>query len=128
MEERDKNQDLTSRLMADMNPQLLEFLQRKVNSFVKWDLVRFFHDNPHTTDTADNIARYAGRSVETIRTELAELSQDGVLEENHLGDMIVYSLAPNPETRELLDQFVRASDDRQFRVKAIYHIIRGTRQ
>jgi hypothetical protein len=128
MEEKEKELDLTGRLMADMNPQLLEFLQTKVNSFVKWDLVRFFHDNPHTTDTADNIARYAGRSAETIRSELTELTQDGVLEENQLGDMAVYSLAPDPETRELLDQFVKASDDRQFRVKAIYHIIRGTRQ
>ena len=125
MEEKDKELDLTGRLMADMNPQLLEFLQTKVNSFVKWDLVRFYH---HTTDTADNIARYAGRSAETIRSELTELTQDGILEENQLGDMAVYSLAPDPETRELLEQFVRASDDRQFRVKAIYHIIRGTRQ
>jgi len=120
--------DLTGRLMADMDPRLLRFLQTKVNSFVKWDLIRFFHDNPHTTDTADNIARYAGRSAETIRGELAELAQDGVLEENRLGDMIVYSLAPDRQTRELLDQFVKASHDRQFRVKAIYHIIRGTRR
>jgi predicted transcriptional regulator len=114
--------------MADMDPRLLEFLQTKVNSFVKWDLVRFFHDNPHTTDTAENIARYAGRSVETIRAELSELAQGGVLEESQLGDMTVYSLVPDRETRELLDQFVKASDDRQFRVKAIYHIIRGTRR
>jgi DNA-binding transcriptional ArsR family regulator len=128
MEDRGREPDLTSRLMADMNPELLDFLQKKVNSFVKWDLIRFFHDNPHTTDTADNIARYAGRSVETIRTELGELTEDGVLDENQLGEMVVYSLAPDPKTRELLQQFVRASDDRQFRVKAIYHIIRGTRQ
>jgi hypothetical protein len=120
--------DLTGRLMADMDPQLLEFLRTKVNSFVKWDLIRFFHDNPHTTDTADNIARYAGRGVEAIRTDLAELAQDGVLEENQLGDMTVYSLVSNRQTRELLAQFVKASDDRQFRVKAIYHIIRGTRR
>jgi len=120
--------DLTGRLMADMDPKLLEFLQMKVNSFVKWDLIRFFHDNPHTTDTADNIARYAGRGVEAIRTDLAELAQDGVLEENQLGDMTVYSLVSNRQTRELLAQFVKASDDRQFRVKAIYHIIRGTRR
>ena len=130
MEEKEveKELDLTGRLMADMNPQLLEFLQTKVDSFVKWDLVRFFHDNPHTTDTADNIARYAGRSVGAIRNELTELAQDGVLEENQLGDMTVYSLVPDSQTRELLEQFVKASDDRQFRVKAIYHIIRGTRQ
>ncbi|MDY7079941.1 MAG: hypothetical protein SXV54_23925 [Chloroflexota bacterium] len=130
MEEKEveKELDLTGRLMADMNPQLLEFLQTKVDSFVKWDLVRFFHDNPHTTDTADNIARYAGRSVGAIRNELTELAQDGVLEENQLGDMTVYSLVPDSQTRKLLEQFVRASDDRQFRVKAIYHIIRSTRQ
>lgn len=120
--------DLTGRLMADMPRELLEFLQTKVNSFVKWDLVRFFHDNPHTTDTANNIARYAGRSVETIRAELAELAQDGVLEENQLGDMVVYSLTPDRQIKKLLEQFVKASDDRQFRVKAIYHIIRGTRR
>ncbi|HDQ71250.1 MAG TPA: hypothetical protein ENN19_04020 [Chloroflexi bacterium] len=124
----DRDLDLTGRLMADMNPQLLEFLQSKVNSFVKWDLVRFFHDNPHTTDTANNIARYAGRSVDAIQNELLELTQDGVLEENRLGDMVVYSLSPDRDLRELLESFVKASDDRQFRVKAIYHIIRGTRQ
>jgi len=119
--------DLTGRLMADMDPQLLDFLQTKVNSFVKWDLVRFFHDNPHTTDTADNIARYTGRTVEAISAELAELARDRVLEENRLGDMTVYSLVPERQIRGLLEQFVRASDDRQFRVKVIYHIIRGTR-
>ncbi len=119
--------DLTGRLMADRDPRLLEFLRTKVNSFVKWDLARFFHDNPHTTDTADNIARYAGRSVETIRSGLAELARDGVLEESKLGEMTVYSLAADSQIRELLDQFVKASDDRQFRVKAIYHIIRGMR-
>jgi DNA-binding transcriptional ArsR family regulator len=120
--------DLAGRLMADMDPRLLEFLQTKINSFVKWDLVRFFHDNPHTTDTAENIARYAGRSVETIRAELAELAEDGVLDENQLGDMVVYSLATDRRVRDLLEQFVKASDDRQFRVKAIYHIIRGARR
>ena len=41
--------DLAARLMGDMAPQLLEFLKTKVNSFVKWDLVRFFHENPNTT-------------------------------------------------------------------------------
>jgi len=119
--------DLTGRLMADMDPGLLEFLQTRIDSFVKWDLVRFFHDNPYTIDTAENIARYAGRSVDVIRSELADLTRDGVLEESQLGGMTVYSLVPDRRVRELLEQFVKASDDRQFRVKAIYHIIRGAR-
>jgi hypothetical protein len=113
--------------MADMDPDLLAFLRTKVNSFVKWDLIRFFHDNPHTTDTAENVARYAGRNAETTEVELAELAADGILIKNRLGDMTVYSLPNNPEIRDLIRRFVSASDDRQFRVKAIYHIIRGMR-
>jgi hypothetical protein len=117
--------DLSGRVVADMDPRLLRFLREKISSFVKWDLVRFFHENPHTTDTAYNIARYAGRNVDVVVTELAELARDGVLEANQLGDMTVYSLVPDTEVRDLLRQFMEASDDRHFRVKLIYHIIRG---
>jgi hypothetical protein len=117
--------DLTGRLMSDMDPRLLTFLRTKIGSFVKWDLIRFFNQNPHTTDTARNVARYVGRSADTLRTELAELAADGVLMGSQLGEMTVYSLAPDPEVRELVKQFVESSNDRQFRVKVIYHIIRG---
>jgi hypothetical protein len=119
--------DLAARLMGDMAPQLLDFLKTKVNSFVKWDLVRFFHENPNTTDTAENIARYAGRDVATIEVELDELVGTGVLNRQRIGDLVVYSLADDPAMRSLVDQFILACDDRQFRVKAIYHIIRGMR-
>ncbi|RMF37810.1 MAG: hypothetical protein D6759_01905 [Chloroflexi bacterium] len=119
--------DLAARLMGDMDPRLLEFLKTKVNSFVKWDLVRFFHENPHTTDTAENVARYAGRDPATIAAELEELTENGVLERRQVGNLTVYSLATDEEMRKLIEQFILACEDRQFRVKAIYHIIRGMR-
>ncbi len=119
--------NLATRLMGDMDPKLLEFLKSKVNSFIKWDLVRFFYENPNTTDTAENIARYAGRDISSIEAELGELVGANVLERSRVGDMTVYSLAPDPEMRELIRNFVLACDDRQFRVRAIYHIIRGMR-
>ncbi|HET7089094.1 MAG TPA: hypothetical protein VFL17_10620 [Anaerolineae bacterium] len=119
--------DLAARLMGDMDPELLDFLKTKVNSFVKWDLVRFFYENPNSTDTADNVARYVGRDVSAIEVELGELVGTGVLERTRISDLWVYSLASDAETRKLVDQFILACDDRQFRVKAIYHIIRGMR-
>lgn len=122
-----EREDLVGRVMADMDPELLHFLRTRVNSFVKWDLIRFFGENPYTTDTAENIARYAGRNVETTHAELAELAAQGVLVEQRLGEMTVYSLSSNPEVRQLIQRFLEASNDRQFRVKAIYHIIRGMR-
>ncbi len=122
-----EREDLVGRVMADMDPELLNFLRTRVNSFVKWDLIRFFGENPYTTDMAENIARYAGRNVEATRAGLAELAAQGVLVEQRLGEMTVYSLSNNPEIRHLIRRFLEASNDRQFRVKAIYHIIRGMR-
>ena len=119
--------DLAARLMGDMDPELLDFLKTKVNSFVKWDLVRFFYENPNSTDTADNVARYVGRDVSAIEVELGELVGTRVLERSRVGDLWVYSLVSDAETRKRVDQFILACDDRQFRVKAIYHIIRGMR-
>ncbi len=119
--------DFAASLMDDMDPRLLELIQTRVNSFIKWDLVRFFHDNPHTTDTADSIARYTGRDVRTVDPELIQLAQDGVLDMEDLSGMRVYTLTQDQAVRELIASFIQACDDRQFRVKAIYHVIRSLR-
>ena len=119
--------DFTARLMDDMDPVLLDFVKTKVNSFVKWDLVRFFHENPHTADTVENIAKYAGRNVAAVEPELNELVDGGIMQETTLGNTAIYSLVSDEEMRNLVDRFITACEDRHFRVKAVYHIIRGMR-
>jgi len=116
--------DFTARLMSDMDPDLLEFIKTRVNSFIKWDLVRFFHENPHTTDTAENIARYSGRNPAAVEPELEELAASGIMRKQLVGGIPVYSLTDDEATRDLIRQFVQACEDRHFRVKAVYHIIR----
>jgi hypothetical protein len=115
--------DLDARLMEDMDPKLFDFLKVGVNSFIKWDLVRFFHENPNTADTAADIARYAGRTPEDIEKELTELVQAGILNQESVGVITVYSLSTDPAVRDLIEQFVAACNDRRFRVKVIYHVI-----
>jgi len=119
--------DFTARLMDDMDPVLLDFVKTKVNSFIKWDLVRFFHENPHTADTVDNIAKYAGRNVSAVEPELEELVESGIMKKSNLGDKFIYSLETDDAMQALVDKFILACEDRHFRVKAVYHIIRGMR-
>jgi hypothetical protein len=121
------SEDFTSKLMNDMDPALLDFIKTKVNSFIKWDLIRFFHENPHTADTAQNIARYTGRHVDAIEPELEGLVQDNVMQEHRIDGTTIYSLVPDEGTRSLIEQFVLACEDRHFRVKAVYHIIKNMR-
>jgi hypothetical protein len=119
--------DLARRLMDDMDPEVLEFLKTAVNTFIKWDLVIFFYKNSNTADTADNIARYIGRDTGMIEGELEELTFVGVLQRRLTGQLRVYSLTVDSQVRDRLQHFVSASDDRQFRVKAVYHLVRGLR-
>lgn len=102
-----------------------DFLRNKVNSFIKWDLVRFFHDNPHTRDTVENLARYTLRDARVIHRELDDLVAVGVLKVTTVNSVRVYQLSDDPDLRQLISTFMEACQDREFRVKAIHHVIRG---
>ncbi len=109
----------------DMSPQWQEFIQTKINSFIKWDLIRFFHDNPHMQDTAENIAGYIGRDTNTIVRELDGLVKASVLMVSEQNRVKSYRLTNDVATRDLIREFVAACFDRNFRVQAIHHVIHG---
>ncbi len=119
--------DFTTRLMNDMDPQLLDLVKNKVNTFIKWDLVRFLRENPNTADTDENIAKYIGRNAATVEPEIRQLVDSQIMDTRSVDDIQIYSLTMNPHTRELIDRFITACEDRHFRVKVIYHIVRGMR-
>lgn len=118
-------QHSVSDMQGDIDPKLMEFLREKVNTFVRWDLIRFFHDNPHAMDTAENIAQYIGRDVRPVEAELAGLVEDKVLKLNQNASVRVYSLSSDPSVRDVVNRFVLACDDRKFRVNVINQVIRG---
>ena len=119
--------DFTTRLMNDMDPQLLDLVKNKVNTFIKWDLVRFLRENPNTADTDENIAKYIGRNAATVEPEIRDLVDCQIMESRAVTDIPVYSMTPDTEVRELVERFIVACEDRHFRVKVIYHIVRGMR-
>lgn len=118
-------EELTGHLMDDIDPELLEFIQLRVNTFIKWDLVQFFHRNPHTTDLPNQIAQYIGRDPRIVAPELKALATSGVLHEEELQGMRIYTLTPDNDMRQRIARFIEACEDRQFRLKAIYHVIKG---
>lgn len=119
--------EFTAKLMDDMDPSLLDFVKSKVNSFIKWDLIRFFYENPHTTDSAENIARYTGRHIDAVQPELEGLVEGGVMEKRMIDDTAIYYMVSDENVRSLIGKFILACEDRHFRVKAVYHIIKSMR-
>ena len=117
----------TDRLASDIDPDLLGCLRTQVNSFVKWDLVHFFHRNPYTIDTPEGIARHIGRSVLGIKADLAELTNEGILVEHRYGEMPVYAYSEDPKVRDIIQRLIEASGDQLFRAKAAFQMIRAMR-
>jgi len=111
----------------DEDTRLLDFVREKVDTFVKWDLVRFFHDNPFAADSAENIARFAGRDARTVEKDLQELVRSGVLETNVAGNGTtrIYRYVKDQQVRDVVQRFVIACDNRDFRVRAINQVIEG---
>jgi hypothetical protein len=118
---------LTSSLMGDMPTELLQFIKDRVTSFVKFDLIRFFHENQYTYDTAENIAYYSGHDEEPIENALEGLVADNILEITIADGVHYYSLIKDGQMRGLIGQFVEACEDASFRTKVIFHIIRRMR-
>ena len=108
---------------VDMDATWQKFLRHKVNSFIKWDLVRFFHDNPHTTDTAENIARVVGRDANTVSFELDGLARAEMLIKETVSGQSIYRLTSDTDVRQVIREFVAACHDREFRASAINQVI-----
>lgn len=110
---------------ANLDTRWKQFLRKQVNSFIKWDLVRFFNDNPHTADSAENIADVVGRDSKVVIRELDGLVKSGILQKETKSADSIYRLTDNADTRTMLNDFVIACHNREFRVKAINHVING---
>ena len=110
-------------LLDDLEPTMLDFIKTNVNSFTKWDLIRFFYKNQHTIDTAEKIAQYAGRTVPVIVRGLDDLVDSGIMVKRGVEGVLTYSLGNDEKTWALMSEFVSGCEDRDFRIKVIYHIV-----
>lgn len=120
---------MTTTIPSNSNWQLNEdwvsFIREKVNSFAKWDLVRFFHDNPYAADTAENIANYIGRDASAVREELDELVSASVLQCDKRKGGSIYRFSMREDVRQRVMFFVQACHDRTFRTEAIKLVLDG---
>jgi len=114
-------------LSDDLPPKMISFIQQKVNSFVKWEILRFLRENPEVADTHEGMARFIGCRPDLIDGELREMAEAGLLEVRAVGEQSVYSLTNDAEVLVMIDSFLKACEDRIFRLKAIYYVAQSMR-
>jgi hypothetical protein len=106
-----------------MTPDLLEFIQNRVCSFARWDLVRYFNDTPTRKETADGVAKGTGRDMPALEEELEALVVAKILTTEDKDGIRRYKLPRDKTTRQMMSDFIEACYDRHFRIEAIQVVI-----
>lgn len=107
-----------------LSEEISNFIHRVANSFIKIDLIRFFHNNPSTMDTIENISIYIGRDTEKVKRCLRDLANEGIVKIYKRENLELYSFTDEAEKKALLEKFFGAYEDRQERLKIIAHVIK----
>ena len=99
---------------------LRNFINQYVTSFLAWDLIVFFHQNPSANGAADELAGRLGRRAEDIEQAAQELVGKSVL----ACDGTVFAYTPSNDTRLLVDRFVQAINTREKRLLILTEVLR----
>ena len=114
-------------IMEDMDEDLLGLLRNWLDSFLKWELIRFLYNHPDTAYQVDELARRIHRDQIDLAVEASTLVAAGIVDCQWAEGQPAFALAADPAARRLVARFMQACEDRCFRMKAIYHVLQKMR-
>ncbi len=110
----------------NLDPQVGAFVEEYIDSFISWDLILFFHENPYTVGSPSSIAMSIGRLGSDIEPYLEKLADKGVLEREYRGQggsETIYAYKPEPDFEKMVIEFKRALKDRASRLIIVSKVL-----
>ena len=105
-------------------PEVMDFVDRYIDSFVTWDVLTYFHENPGIERKISGIALDVGRRVESLEPPLKTLTDLGMLRaEVEPGDETAYSYTPTSDFNIQMERFLDATHDRTNRLAIVSKVL-----
>lgn len=112
-----------------VDPEAADRLLPHLDSFVKWELLRFLHDNPGVEAAVEDLARYTGRDETEIKPAARALTSAGLLSQEDGESGYHYSLSKDGEIRGMVDHMVDGFvADRLVRLAISSHILKAHKE
>ena len=88
----------------DKPDDLRKIFELWVDSEMKVHILVFYHNNPGVIETAEGLARRLGTDVESLRNDLADQVEMGILRERKAGDktVLVYDRKREAELTDVI--------------------------
>lgn len=99
-------------MLEYLDPELRDFIDQYVTSFLAWDILVFFHKNPGTADNTNDLSMKLGRRAEDIERAARDLAAKSVLR----ADNSLYRYIADDNLRDLIGKFTGALEDREKRL------------
>lgn len=112
---------------SGIDPRLLRLVREEINSFAKWDVLKFFRDHADQPETINRVAAYCGREESVVEKAVTELARRGFLIRQQVGDLMVYTQSTKPSKWELVSLFLSSCDDAALCVQMIAELVRAER-
>jgi predicted transcriptional regulator len=103
-----------------------QFVDEYIDSFITWDLILFFYENPFTVGSPSSIAMNIGRLDSDVQPYLEKLVEKGIVTREtptRDGAEIIYSYKPNDEFEKKVEQFKKSLRDRTSRLMIVSKVL-----
>ncbi len=100
-----------------------------LDSFVKWELLRFLHDNPNLEAAIEDLARYTGRDETELKPAARALHAARLFDQGDGETGYTYSITSDEKMRGMVDQLVQGFvADRLVRLAISSHILKAHKE
>jgi len=108
----------------NLEPEIREFIDKYIDSFVTWDVLNYFHENPEVECNLSIISSEIGRHPPKVEPSLSILTEMGVLfeESGEEGD-VQYKYVASAEFRAKMEKLVTLTNDRTNRLAIVSLIL-----
>ncbi len=110
-----------------VDPETLAFIEKYLTSYAKWEMLKYFAENPTATETARGFARRLNKDVRQTGETLKSLAKAGIITNGRGGADAAYALTTEEPQRSILlrlGEMVRTNN--RLRLLLNYHITKAS--
>lgn len=101
------------------------FIRDIANSFVKIELIKFFHRNLSLLGTIEDMAVTIGRDTRAVKKAMPELVSAGILAFEGDRNAPLWRYAPDDDMSKRIDLFVQFYNTAKGRRATVYRVLEG---
>lgn len=110
----------------NIDPSVSSFVDEYLDSFITWDLILFFYENPFTVGSPSSIAMSIGRLDSDVLPYLEKLVDKNILsKELQVRDSseTIFSYVPEKNFESSVEEFKKALKDRASRLMIVSKVL-----